>query len=146
MGRWKKILAFMTSAALAVSGISVSQDVRAEEGMVTDADLSEEEAEGPADWGALPNEEQLHYMKSELSAFCHFGPNTFNNVEWGENYGTREPSDIFPFTGKFDAEGLVRTVKEAGFGRILLTAKHHDGFCLWDTETTTYDIGHTNYD
>ena len=75
MGRWKKILAFMTSAALAVSGISVSQDVRAEEGMVTDADLSEEEAEGPADWGALPNEEQLHYMKSELSAFCHFGRN-----------------------------------------------------------------------
>lgn len=146
MGRWKKILALMTSAALAVSGISVSQDVRAEEGMVTDANLSEEEVEGPADWGALPNEEQLHYMKSELSAFCHFGPNTFNNVEWGESYGTREPSDIFPFTGKFDAEGLVRTVKEAGFGRILLTAKHHDGFCLWDTETTTYDIGHTNYD
>ena len=53
MGRWKKILAFMTSAALAVSGISVSQDVRAEEGMVTDADLSEEEAEGPADWGEI---------------------------------------------------------------------------------------------
>lgn len=84
-------------------------------------------------------------MKAGLAAFCHFGPNTYNNVEWGENYGTREPSDIFELREGFDAEGLVKAVKEAGFSRIILTAKHHDGLCLWDTETTTYNICEAGY-
>ena len=86
-----------------------------------------------------------HYLQSGLAAFCHFGPNTYNNIEWGENYGTREPSDIFGLREGFDAEGLVKAVKEAGFSRIILTAKHHDGLCLWDTETTTYNICEAGY-
>lgn len=52
-------------------------------------------------------------MKAGLAAFCHFGPNTYNNVEWGENYGTREPSDIFELREGFDAEGLVKEIGRA---------------------------------
>lgn len=48
-----------------------------------------EDADAPKTWGATPNDEQLWYMKQGTAAFCHFGPNTFNNVEWGENYGTK---------------------------------------------------------
>lgn len=104
-----------------------------------------EDAEAPKTWGATPNDEQLWYMKQGLAAFCHFGPNTFNNVEWGENYGTKSPAEIFTLSDDFDAEELVKTVKEAGFSRLMLTAKHHDGFCLWASDYTDYDIASTNY-
>ncbi len=145
MKRWKRYLSVAMSALMAVSAITVPQEAKAADGMQTDADLSSAPAEAPESWGALPNDEQLHYMKAGLAAFCHFGPNTFNNVEWGESYGTRAPSDIFKLEQKFDAEGLVKAVKEAGFSRIMLTVKHHDGFGLWDSALTDYDIGSTTY-
>lgn len=145
MKQWKRYLSVALSAVMAVSAPAVPQQVKAEERMVSDQDLSGAQVQAPESWGALPNEEQLHYMKSELAAFCHFGPNTFNNVEWGESYGTRAPSDIFRLEQAFDAEGLVKAVKEAGFGRIMLTVKHHDGFGLWDSALTDYDIGSTPY-
>ena len=104
-----------------------------------------EDAEAPKTWGATPNDEQLWYMKQGTAAFCHFGPNTFNNVEWGKNYGTKSPAEIFTLSDDFDAEELVKTVKEAGFSRLMLTAKHHDGFCLWASDYTDYDIASTNY-
>lgn len=104
-----------------------------------------EDADAPKTWGATPNDEQLWYMKQGTAAFCHFGPNTFNNVEWGENYGTKTPKEIFKLTKKFDAEALVKAVKEAGFSRLILTAKHHDGFCLWSSQYTDYDIASTDY-
>ena len=146
MIRWKKWLSAAMSAMMVASVLTIPQKAEASDGMVTDAELSEDSVAEPEAWGATPNEEQLFYMKAGLAAFCHFGPNTFNNVEWGESYGTRTPADIFPLTQKFDAEGLVLAVKNAGFSRIMLTAKHHDGFCLWDSELTDYDIGSTNYD
>lgn len=143
---WAGILSVaMLLQSTGAAGISVHAAERTGS-MVTDGDLEEDSnAEPPEDWGVTPNEEQLHYMKSGLSAFCHFGPNTYNNVEWGENYGTREPEDIFRLEQKFDAENIVKAVKEAGFSRILLTAKHHDGFGLWDSALTDYDIGSTPY-
>ena len=104
-----------------------------------------EDADAPKTWGATPNDEQLWYMKQGTAAFCHFGPNTFNNVEWGENYGTKTPKEIFKLTKKFNAEDLVKAVKEAGFSRLILTAKHHDGFCLWSSQYTDYDIASTAY-
>ena len=79
-------------------------------------------------------------MKQGTAAFCHFGPNTFNNVEWGEKYGETAPVNLFTLTKDFDAESLVKAVKEAGFSRLILTAKHHDGFCLWSSEYTDYDL------
>ena len=104
-----------------------------------------EDADAPKTWGATPNDEQLWYMKQGTAAFCHFGPNTFNNVEWGENYGTKTPKEIFKLPKKFNAEDLVKAVKEAGFSRLILTAKHHDGFCLWSSQYTDYDIASTDY-
>lgn len=104
-----------------------------------------EDTDAPKTWGATPNDEQLWYMKQGTAAFCHFGPNTFNNVEWGENYGTKTPKEIFKLTKKFNAEDLVKAVKEAGFSRLILTAKHHDGFCLWSSQYTDYDIASTDY-
>lgn len=103
------------------------------------------DTDAPKTWGATPNDEQLWYMKQGTAAFCHFGPNTFNNVEWGENYGTKTPKEIFKLTKKFNAEDLVKAVKEAGFSRLILTAKHHDGFCLWSSQYTDYDIASTDY-
>lgn len=109
------------------------------------ANVTPEDADAPKTWGATPNDEQLWYMKQGTAAFCHFGPNTFNNVEWGENYGTKTPKEIFKLTKKFNAEDLVKAVKEAGFSRLILTAKHHDGFCLWSSQYTDYDIASTDY-
>ena len=79
---WAGILSVaMLLQSTGAAGISVHAAERAGS-MVTDGDLEEDSnAEPPEDWGVTPNEEQLHYMKSGLSAFCHFGPNTYNNVE-----------------------------------------------------------------
>ena len=147
MSKWKRFLSLAMSVTVTVSAFSVPQVVHGTECRVTDAQLSDAEAAAPENWGAIPNAEQLHYMKAGLAAFCHFGPNTYNNVEWGESYGTREPGDIFKLAApqKFDAEGIAKTVKEAGFSRLILTAKHHDGFGLWDSALTNYDIGSTPY-
>lgn len=83
MKRWRKCLSGALSAVLAVSAFGIPVNVQAADGLVTDDALSQTAVEAPAAWGAVPHEEQLYYMKSGLSAFCHFGPNTFNNVEWG---------------------------------------------------------------
>lgn len=154
--RLKKYFSLFLSAACVFSSLSIpaKQEVKAADEMITDADLEEKDIAEPPAYGPVPNEAQLYYMKSELSAFCHYGPNTYNNVEWGENYGTRAPADLFQLkqygldslNKKFDAETLVKAVKEAGCSRLMLTLKHHDGLCLWDTNTTTYNISNGAYD
>lgn len=103
------------------------------------------EAQAPEAWGALPSPNQYRYQKEELAAFCHFGPNTYNEIEWGENYGDRAPSDIFRLDRDFEAETMVRTLKEAGFQKLIVTAKHHDGFCIWDSEYTDYTCAEAGY-
>lgn len=72
----------------------------------------------------------------EMNMFCHFGPNTFTGLEWGE--GT-EPEDIFNPTN-LDCNQWVAVAKQAGFGGIILTAKHHDGFCLWPNPQSTHTL------
>lgn len=114
--------------------------------MISDEQLSETPVEEPASYGPTPNEAQRYYQtKGSFAAFCHFSVNTFNNVEWGENYGTTPPADLFTLSNDFDADGIVRTLKDAGFSRLMITAKHHDGFCIWASEYTDYDISSTNY-
>ena len=93
----------------------------------------------------VPDANQFRYQKEELAAFCHFGPNTFNEIEWGEHYGDKAPSEIFKLKKDFDAETLVNTLKEAGFKKLIVTAKHHDGFCIWDSAHTTYDVKESGY-
>lgn len=107
--------------------------------------LSESGTQAPEADSVLPSANQYNYQKKELAAFCHFGPNTFNEIEWGEHYGSRAPGDIFRLEQDFDADTLVRSVKEAGFYKLIVTAKHHDGFCIWDSQYTDYDVAATAY-
>ena len=102
-------------------------------------------AEAPAADDVVPDKNQFRYQKEELAAFCHFGPNTFNEIEWGEHYGNQKPSEIFTLKNDFDAETLVKTLKDAGFKKLIVTAKHHDGFCIWDSEHTEYDVKASGY-
>lgn len=84
----------------------------------------------------VPTPRQLRWQQLELTAFFHFGVNTFTGKEWGT--GKEDPKIFNP--AKLDAEQWVKTVKEAGFRQVIITAKHHDGFCLWPTKTTGHSV------
>ena len=71
-----------------------------------------------------------------MYAFVHFGLNTFNDLEWG--YGDTPASTFNP--ENLDCDQWARIIKAAGFRGIVITTKHHDGFCLWPTETTEYSV------
>ena len=84
----------------------------------------------------IPTPQQLSWQQMELTAFLHLGINTFTGREWGD--GKEDPALFNP--SELNAEQWVRTLKEAGFKMVLLTAKHHDGFCLWPTATTKHSV------
>ncbi|MGQ9801963.1 MAG: alpha-L-fucosidase [Candidatus Saccharicenans sp.] len=84
----------------------------------------------------VPSRRQLRWQTKELAAFIHFGLNTFTDREHGD--GTDSPSLFQPTA--FNPRQWARVLKEAGFRMIILTAKHHDGFCLWPTKTTDYSV------
>ena len=106
---------------------------------VTDTNCKDNKTAEPKSDDVVPDANQYKYQKDELAAFCHFGPNTFNEIEWGEHYGDKKPSEIFTLKDNFDADTLVRTLKNAGFKKLIITAKHHDGFCIWPSAYTDYD-------
>jgi len=83
-----------------------------------------------------PTPAQLAWQREELSLFVHFTINTFTGREWGD--GSESPQIFNPL--QFDARQWARTAKECGFGSMILTAKHHDGFCLWPTSTTRHSV------
>ena len=83
-----------------------------------------------------PSPAQLAWQQDELAMFIHFGVNTFTDREWGE--GTEDPQIFNPVA--LDARQWARTARAAGFRAMILTAKHHDGFCLWPTHTTTHSV------
>ncbi|SEA46691.1 alpha-L-fucosidase [Pedobacter hartonius] len=90
----------------------------------------------PAPYGALPSDRQLKWQETEMYCIVHFTPTTFQNKEWG--YGDADPSIFNPL--KFNADQIVAAAKSGGFKGIVYVAKHHDGFALWPTKTSTYNI------
>lgn len=84
----------------------------------------------------LPSQRQLAWQSLEYEAFIHFNMNTFTDKEWG--YGDESPS-LFDPSG-FDADTIVRTLSDAGMKGLVLTCKHHDGFCLWQSQYTQHSV------
>ena len=84
----------------------------------------------------VPTPAQLAWQRDEFAMFVHFGMNTFTDREWGD--GTESPVLFDP--PRLDAHQWARTARAAGFRAMVLTAKHHDGFCLWPTRTTSHSV------
>ncbi|MDE2125726.1 MAG: alpha-L-fucosidase [Armatimonadetes bacterium] len=95
----------------------------------------------PAPYGAIPSKRQLARERMDLTAFLHFNMNTFTDKEWG--YGDENPILFHPTA--FNPDQIVSTLKRAGFKGVILTCKHHDGFCLWPTKATDHSVTHSSW-
>lgn len=94
------------------------------------------EVEAPMPYGACPTPQQVAWQQMEMNMFCHFGPNTFTNMEWGE--GT-EGEDIFN-PASLDCNQWANVARQGGMHGIIITAKHHDGFCLWPNPQSSHTV------
>lgn len=100
------------------------------------AAASAEPAEPPEPMPHVPTAEQLAWQKLEFGMFCHFGINTFYDQEWGD--GTEDPARFNPTA--LDASQWARVAKECGMNYLVYTAKHHDGFCNFQTQYTDHGV------
>jgi alpha-L-fucosidase len=89
----------------------------------------------------IPSPNQLKYQQMEMVGFIHFTVNTFTDKEWG--YGDEKP-DIFN-PSQLDAEQWVKTAKDGGLRELIITTKHHDGFCLWPSKYTEHSVKNSPY-
>ncbi len=97
--------------------------------------------DAPAPYGALPTPYQVEWQKMETNMFVHFGPNTFTGVEWGHG---DESVDIFQPT-ELDCRQWAAVAKAAGMKGVIITAKHHDGFCLWPNPYSQHTVAQSSW-
>ena len=95
----------------------------------------------PEPFGALPSAAQVTWQQMETNMFIHFGPNTFSGKEWGDGM---EPEDLFHPTD-LDCRQWAVTAKAAGMKGIIITAKHHDGFCLWPNPVSSHTVAQSSW-
>ena len=95
-----------------------------------------EKVEPPEPYGPVPTEQQLKWQQMEYYMFVHFGPNTFTDMEWGS--GKEDPKVFNP--SALDCRQWAATAKAAGMKGVVVTAKHHDGFCLWPSRYSTHTV------
>lgn len=95
----------------------------------------------PRPYGPVPSEAQLRWQEMEYNMFVHFGPNTFTGLEWGQG---SEAEDIFQPAG-LDCRQWAATAKAAGMKGIIITAKHHDGFCLWPNPESLHTVAQSSW-
>jgi alpha-L-fucosidase len=98
--------------------------------------LPQSSTKPPDPFGPIPSPRQLKWQELEYYAFTHFNMNTFTNKEWGDG---KESPKLFNPT-KLDCKQWARVCKEAGMKGIIITAKHHDGFCLWPSKYTDHSV------
>ncbi len=102
---------------------------------------SKKEVPAPTAVLPVPSAAQLEWHEMETNAFVHFTTNTYTGLEWG--YGNEKESIFNPTN--LDADQWVTTLKDAGFKTVILTCKHHDGFCLWPSQYTEHSIKNSPY-
>ncbi|WP_432221637.1 alpha-L-fucosidase [Flavobacterium sp. TMP13] len=124
-----------TLLGLAFSSIAFSSYAQQKNFVTINASMSEQELVHIAA-NIVPSPQQLRWQRLELTGFLHFGINTFTGREWGE--GKDDPKLFNPT--ELDARQWVKACKDAGIKQVIITAKHHDGFCLWPTKTTEYSL------
>jgi alpha-L-fucosidase len=130
----KKIYLTLFTLALIFCTVVTPQTVQRNFVTISPADSKEEIVNKAAH--VVPSVQQYNWQKLEYIAFLHFGMNTFTDREWGTG---KESEKLFD-PKNLDAEQWIRTLKAAGFKMAILTAKHHDGFCLWPSKYTEHSV------
>lgn len=110
-------------------------------GFIACDSIDNSKEDGPSPYGPIPTEAQLNWHELEMYCLIHFTPTTFQNKEWG--FGDA-PADLFN-PRHFDANQIAAAAKAGGFNGLISVAKHHDGYCLWPTKTTDYNISQSSW-
>jgi alpha-L-fucosidase len=136
-----KVLNHFEHAGIIIAFILTFSIVPAQEKKNEIWEVLNQNTDGPAAISPLPTELQLKYQYMEKQLFIHFTVNNFTGKQWGD--GTEHPDDFAPTD--LDPEQWVKLAKETGYNTICLTAKHHDGFCLWPSKYTEHSVKNSKW-